>query len=215
MPLIKNASLENCGRIGVWEISEPTDFFRSGLALHPREKEEYSRINFDHKSLEWLASRYLTQHLHNKAERDPITKDDQGKPFFTESSQFLSLSHTDGFVASCFHDRPCGIDIQVYDKKTLKVAPRILSKEEMQRYLSKPDLSLATFYWSAKEAVYKAYGKRKLEFRTEIILRSFTQSDHQMRGEIALIKDHLHLNYLVEGYFDERFVLVTAIEINA
>lgn len=215
MPLIKNVSLDNRGRIGVWEISESSDFFKSQLALIPEETLEYSRINFDHKSLEWLASRYLTQHLHKKEVRDPIAKDVQGKPFFTKSKQFLSLSHTDGFVAACFHLRPCGIDIQVYDEKTMKVASRILSKKEMERFLPHPDLSLTTFFWSAKEAVYKAYGKRKLEFRTEIILRSFTKDDHRMNGEIALIKDDLNLSYRIEGYFYEKFVLVTAIENDA
>lgn len=212
MPLVHNAPLDLSGRIGIWEIAESLDFFNSKLLLTPREKEEYLKIKFEHKSLEWWASRYLTMLLHQKEIRDPIIKDEQGKPFFEQSKRFLSLSHTDGYVASCFHDKPCGIDIQVYDEKTLTVAPRILSSVEMRKFLPQSDLHMATFYWSAKEAVYKAYGKRKLEFRREIRLESFKREAKHIFGKISIAKGKTHLNYEINGYLKKKYLVVTAIQ---
>ena len=39
----------------------------------------------------------------------------------------------------------------------------------------KNDLSEYTALWSAKEAVYKLYGQKKLHFKTQIILTDFSQ----------------------------------------
>ena len=68
-------------------------------------------------------------------------------------------------------------------------------------------------YWGAKEALYKAYGKRKLEFREHIILEPFEYSVSfgQCRGYVK--KDAEFLIFDIHYRLIENYMLVYAMQI--
>lgn len=46
------------------------------------------------------------------AEKSDITRDEKGKPYFTDMNLEFSLSHTGQLWMCMFSGRPCGLDIQ-------------------------------------------------------------------------------------------------------
>ena len=69
------------------------------------------------------------------------------------------------------------------------------------------------FYWGAKEALYKAYGRRELDFREHIIIEPFdlNSPEGEMRGRIT--KGDFSANYQLKYRSVQDFVLVYAWEL--
>jgi phosphopantetheinyl transferase len=99
-----------------------------------------------------------------------IFYDEYKKPHFTEGNYYLSISHTNKYVASIVHpEKLVGIDIEKISNKALKVASKFLSKEEFELLHKQTDKELyATIFWAAKEALYKLYGKKSLIFAKQL-----------------------------------------------
>lgn len=55
----------------------------------------------------------------------------EGKPFLTDDSFFISISHTKGYVAVILNPKtPVGIDIEQYGKRVHKVFDRFIRPDE-------------------------------------------------------------------------------------
>ena len=71
---------------------------------------------------------------------------------------YLSLSHTDGYVAAAVSDLPVGVDIERTDRKLAKgLYDRIVCGKEKALYAA-PDNTQLLQLWTAKEAFLKAIG---------------------------------------------------------
>lgn len=214
MPLITNTSLGNYGKIGIWKISESEEFFVSKLSVSSSEKAELDQINIPQKRLHWLAARHILNSLSGLEKREHLNKDEFGKPFYKKSNQHFSLSHSGNFAAALLGPDQCGLDIQTFEQKISKIVPRILSGIELQKLAHAKDdeILMTTFAWSAKEAVYKAYGKKKLDFKKHILINSILKEGDIIKAEIELRKENVNINYEVTGWFDSEFVIVSAIK---
>lgn len=84
-----------------------------------------------------------------------------GKPCFVESSLHFSISHTKGHAFCVLADHPVGIDAEEKDRAiNLKLAEKILSPAEKERFLSASDKRTALLkLWVLKEASVKLTGK--------------------------------------------------------
>ena len=68
---------------------------------------------------------------------------------------YLSLSHTDGYVAAAVSDLPVGVDIERTNRKLAKgLYERIVCGNEKALYTA-PDNTQLLQLWTAKEAVFK------------------------------------------------------------
>ena len=68
---------------------------------------------------------------------------------------YLSLSHTDGYVAAAVSDLPVGVDIERTNRKLAKgLYERIVCSKEKALYAA-PDNTRLLQLWTAKEAVFK------------------------------------------------------------
>lgn len=68
---------------------------------------------------------------------------------------YLSLSHTDGYVAAAVSDLPVGVDIERTNRKLAKgLYDRIACGKEKALYAA-PDNTQLLQLWTAKEAVFK------------------------------------------------------------
>ena len=68
---------------------------------------------------------------------------------------YLSLSHTDGYVAAAVSDLPVGVDIERTNRKLAKgLYDRIVCGKEKALYAA-PDNTQLLQLWTAKEAVFK------------------------------------------------------------
>ncbi|MEG1607410.1 MAG: 4'-phosphopantetheinyl transferase superfamily protein [Mucinivorans sp.] len=84
-----------------------------------------------------------------------ISHRSSGAPFLTMSSQHLSVSHTDSYVALLASENPCGIDIELLNRNAAKVARRFTSLEETARVAHCFPCNPELLIWCTKEAIYK------------------------------------------------------------
>ncbi|NUO01260.1 MAG: 4'-phosphopantetheinyl transferase superfamily protein [Saprospiraceae bacterium] len=197
--------------VAIWKIVEPEDWFLANLGLTARELKQLADIK-GRKRVEWLAVRYLTHELSGLALRSPILKDDSGKPYLAHDGLHLSISHSGEMAAAALASLPVGIDIQRPVDKIERIAHKFLRPEEAVSLSLEHRLLHLHVYWGAKETLYKAYGRRELDFRAHIVTGPFAFDPEggtftgkvEKEGFIA----HYELRYeILEGY-----VLVYGVE---
>ena len=111
-----------------------------------------------------------------------------GKPWPVNKPGFISLSHSANWVAFCFHpNQPMGIDVETTRPQLSKVAPRILHHSELSILeKSQHKQRILQLFWGGKEALYKAYGKKNLEFSSQLVLSGIEDECNSFKGEIIL-----------------------------
>ena len=171
---IEKIHRENNRAWGLWHISEDE---RALLREASGETIPASLTN-PNKRLEHIAGRVLVKYLMTQSglKYMGIRKDDFGKPFPVDSTYQLSLSHSYPYVAALIDSsQPVGIDLEQPKPKLLKIAPRVLSKEELED--AGDDLVKHCVLWCAKEAMIKVYGKKDLALAENLIIAPFRCSN--------------------------------------
>jgi phosphopantetheinyl transferase len=172
--LVINETLNSTNRLGVWRIDEDEEYFLSHLQMSPTLLNEFEQLHPRHRC-EWLASRWLLAQMCH-SDHVAYTKDEYGKPHLPTGTPQFSISHTRGYGAVLLGDQPVGIDIQALDKKMLRVRDRVVGPQEVLPDPSDEDRYLLAvhFYWGAKEALYKAWGKRQIDAIADMQVEPFT-----------------------------------------
>ena len=167
MPLLLESANETM-RYAVWQLTENASFFEQALpSVFLVENEEYAAITHAARKLEWLAGRFLWYKMTGEPSNFSIKKNDFGKPYAPNTAFFHSISHSGAFVAWVEARTSCGIDIQVPKPAINRIADRIMHEsdwQELQTYNQNEQTNEhtrpldASLFWSAKEAVFKAWG---------------------------------------------------------
>ena len=110
------------------------------------------------------AGRRLLAEMYAEATGDPlpeITKGPHGKPYFSDSPWYFSITHTRHHAFCVLSDKPVGIDAEETDRKVnLALAEKILSPSEKKRYETAADKTSALLkLWVLKEAAVKCTGR--------------------------------------------------------
>lgn len=189
----------------------------SRLALQQSEADELSEIK-GRRRLEWLACRWLTHitlnelHLSDDFHRIAVLKDEFGKPYLKDAPLEVSFSHSHGRVAVLLQTVPCGIDIQFFVPKIQRIAHKFLSVQEAESLDAAHLLEHLHCYWVIKEAVFKAYGRRQLEFREHILVSPFAYNE-TATTLARVVKDASRHDYLVQLERHENYFLAWCHEI--
>lgn len=212
MPLHSQKKLTNQAEIGLWKIEEKEVFFLEQLLL-TREEERYIAKIKGHRRLEWLASRLLLHKMTGRKKRSASLKDENGKPFLIDSLYDISISHSRELAAVIAAPQPVGIDVQKIVDKIERIAHKYMRDEEMDSLKPETRLEHLHVYWGAKEALYKAYGRRQLDFKQHIFINPFDYdvtngsfSGYTKKGEEYMA---FNLNYEI---VEEEYVLVYGTE---
>lgn len=195
MPLLIHKHLEAELEIGLWQITEEETWFTDRLTLYPEEEQQLALIK-GHRRVEWLASRQLVHQMSGRAERGAFLKDEFGKPHLEDSSYQISISHSHRMTAAIAGSYALGIDIQKIVPKIGRIAHRFLNQEE-QSCLSLNFFHLQHLhvFWGAKEALYKAYGRRSLDFCQHLFVDPFKYHPH-----IGICQGHIKKNDYQKGF---------------
>lgn len=93
---------------------------------------------------------------------------ESGAPYIAGRDTNITVSHCATHACIAVSDvRPVGVDIEQQRQQLSRVAPRVLSHEELAAY-SSPSMLLRA--WTLKEALYKAALTPGLDFRKDIVL---------------------------------------------
>jgi len=213
MPLLDFYPLpEYKGYIGIWELEEDESFFLNRLDLHPEEASEVQNLKGGRK-LEWLSARYLLNRVVSEPGKTICLKDAAGKPFLVNSASHISISHSHNRTAVIYASRPTGIDIQLIVPKIERIGPKYLSEQEWQwAKTSTSFIEILHLFWGAKEAIYKAYGKKGVEFSQNIRIPQHQYVKGWNEFKVTLLIDSAEHIYEVYGKCAEQYMLVWCIE---
>ncbi len=177
MPLLDFRLLAPAVGRGLWLLTESEADL---LALAPTWLDaEGIPIRFTHpqRRREWLAGRVLAaeilQQLTGTAGATvAVVTDAFGRPRLeTGTAGALSLTHGGGHVGvlvALGAGARAALDLEPPRAKTLTLASRFLNPAELAAVGADPDR--AALAWSLKETLYKAYGRRQLDFRRHLDL---------------------------------------------
>ena len=207
--LLETRHLENDVALAIWKIEETDDYFLRLLNLTIEERSEIAQMKGRRKT-EWLASRWLWNILTKDDQHGPLVKDVYGKPYILESCWHMSISHTHEYTSVIAAPFLVGIDIQIKVDKITRLAEKFLADEELEQVnLSASPIDHLHVYWGAKESLYKAYGRRALDFKSHLLIKSFNLEQGVTRG--FLNKDYSK-EFEIRFEIRKNIVLVYALE---
>ncbi len=212
MPLVFQEPFDPPGEWGLWHIDEPEAGLRAALHLYGAEEEQLHAIRGEERRREFLAARLLLHRMSGRESRGELVKDPSGKPHLVDSDFFVSISHTVDFSAALAHPRACGVDVQRIVPRITRIAPRFIAPAESARLVDEHRLLQQHLIWSAKEAMYKAYGLRQIDFRAHLTV-DLGEDFHpgSTTGRAVLQTEDCRMTFdLRLGIFD-GFVLVGAV----
>lgn len=150
-------------RIAIWKNNSAVEdnFTELAFALSPRDQERYASIRHPLKKKEFLSARAAFAALGESPAL--LSYSEKGKPEFPHG--FVSLSHNHDYGAAIISlENPVGIDVERLDRQVARVRHKFVHQEEEEVAQTLSDL----FIWVAKEAAYKMYGRKELDFRNDI-----------------------------------------------
>lgn len=170
MAEIVRKNIDEHSHYAIWQISESVEELRSALSLRAEEDMLYNTFVAESRKKQWLAYRLLIREMLSPAEF-PVEYDESGKPFLAGSNYHISVTHTEDLAAVIIsqYDR-VGIDMERIKPRVAKVREKFLSPVELASISGERELEQLTLGWCAKEALYKLYGKRDLDFRENILI---------------------------------------------
>ena len=150
----------------VWKVEESLEAL---LALLPDARrvcceQELLQFASERRKIEWLSVRVLLYFM--LKEDKQIGYSSEGKPFLTDDSFFISISHTKGYVAVILNPQtPVGIDIEQYGKRVHKVFDRFIRPDEQVEAYQGDTTWGGLLHWSAKETVFKCMKNADADLR--------------------------------------------------
>lgn len=208
MPLVHQRAVTKNTRLGIWEIKEDETFFQQRMSLSREDKMKIAEMH-EGRRLEWLTGRYLVKKL---VGRNCVCKTQQtGKPYLENSDLQISISHSKGLVTAVVAPKSVGIDIQQITPKVGRVAKKFMRSVEAASLKPESYLEHLHVYWGAKEALYKAYGNRGLDFRKHIHVNPFSyQTKGNCKGCVTKNEYYSDFDLHYERYHNH--ILVFALE---
>ncbi len=154
-----------------WEMTESLEYLLEISRLSESEQEELHKIEPSHLKLQFVVKHLLLHVICKNANiQNPVLiKDEHGKPKIKDQKAAISISHTPNLLAVALHlKQDIGLDLERPREQLMRIMPRISCPEEI--HLINNNLEFATIHWSIKEALYKLYGKRKVDFKTNLLI---------------------------------------------
>lgn len=181
----------------VWLIEESLVELQKSLL--PLDLQEFHQIKLLKKKYEYAATRILLYYIakQEKWNYQGIEKNATGKPYLKNIPLEITISHAYPLVAVATSPSSLGIDVEKVQSKIAHVAPRVFTLQEMQA--TQNDLSLLTQLWTAKEAIYKAYSYKELNFKENITCEFCYKKQQFCKGIIR--KGSLQKTYILEHHW--------------
>lgn len=175
--------------------------------LTDAEKQQLLSFKHEARKQEYVATRILRhrvfgfQHIHY---------DPHGAPYI-EDEGYISISHCKNTVGLALNkEYKVGLDLESPRSQILKLKSKFLSETEYVEFNTDDPLEV-TKIWSAKEALYKLAGRKKIHFKSELLL--FKNKLGEWSGKIVNPESDLFVklnifehNGMIISINDERII---------
>ena len=210
MPIIFRKNIKNHGVLGVWKITESVDDMLSMIQFSEDDYATFEKFKIKSRQAHWLAYRLAARQLLDPDEECNFFYDSHGKLHFLDLNYQISVTHS-GIYAGVIISRShyVGLDIEKLGDRIGGLADKFLMEEEIKNLPLENRQRYLTVLWSAKEALYKLFGKPKVQFDRDIYLSPF---DLKRKGTFNGRIDNYGVvrDYVLEYEFsdDDEYVLV-------
>ena len=182
MPIVRKIAC-NGGWGAIWKVTEEFDTLCDMLINGSDYRTKaLTKFTLPKRRLEYIAVRVLLQTL--MQEEVEIAYHATGRPFLTNSSTNISISHTHGYVAILLSDTHIpGIDIERITPKALTLKERIVGPSENAHTTEEVIL-----HWCAKETAYKILDAEGIDFIKDLQLFNQGSDIHALptNGNVGL-----------------------------
>ena len=147
--------------------------------------------------------------LHN-INNEVLFYDDNGKPHLL-NNKFISISHSFDYCGVIVSDVKVGIDIEKFRSKILNISKKFVSESDLA-LIKVSSVENITKVWSIKEAVYKAFGHNKIDFKKNIIIKSVNKEFN--KATVLIFNNEISENYSIEIYNFSQYICCIAKQID-
>ena len=213
MPIIYKQEIGDHTILGVWKISESVDELLSLIQFSEGERETFEKFKLKSRQAHWLSYRIAIRELMGNDCSCDFHYDEHGKLHFSNIDYSLSVTHSglySGVIISKKHY--VGIDIEKLNDRINHLASKFLNEEEMKRLPEEDQDRFLTIVWSAKEAIYKLYGKSEVQL-DNITIEPFSIANEGIMAtklEIGSVKKSYKAHYHFSD--DGEYILVFSID---
>lgn len=155
MPKYAHHTFEG-GGIAIWHITESAETLYAMLGMQ-RYDAALNAMHHEERRTEWLAVRVLLTEVLGRDKE--IAYHSTGRPYLTDGSFCISISHTKGYAAIAYHrSYRVGVDIERISPRVMRIADRFTHASEglyMDKCNEEERLMYLLINWSAKETLYK------------------------------------------------------------
>lgn len=190
MPEIFNIVINSFASLSVWQNSETEEFFYNHLSLSLADKRGIQDLKLRKRRVERLGCRAALVSLLRTPSVE-ITYSAYGSPQLND--HYLSFSHSGDLSAAAVSQyQRIGIDIQKITPKIDALFPKFLNETEIHTFdvSNRQQLHLL---WGAKEAAYKLYQQKNLDFAKHIHLLHFDAQ--QGKGKIITESESINIQF--------------------
>lgn len=162
--------------------------------LTPDELLRFKTFRHIKRQREFIATRALRHHLFGL---ETIHYSKEGAPFLHKDVH-ISISHSKNNVAIAVNTAfTVGLDLEAVRDDITQVMHRFLSEAE-QASFDCSDPKIVTSIWSAKEALYKLAGRKKIFFAKELLISNtepnwtgrIVNPDHELLVKLDIFERH-------------------------
>ncbi|MBR5764516.1 MAG: 4'-phosphopantetheinyl transferase superfamily protein [Bacteroidaceae bacterium] len=207
----------DCGDVKVYAIklSETLDSMLDCLPNKARYLEKIAKFKASGRKLEWVGVRYLLYLVRGFDEE--IEYKENGSPIFRQSETYISITHSKGWasVALC-NEHPIGLDMEKKSPQAFRIHTHYMESDEplwtdSQHLLENSSLAV----WSGKEAVYKLLDKEGVDFKKQMKVVGYHQTDGAFTDGFMVMKQSVNEAFAdslkVYYHFADEYVITLAV----
>lgn len=206
MPLHYQHNINDFTRLAVWKIEESEEFFTQKVTIQ-------QAVTHPHKRLQHLAGRFLLPYLFPEFPSELIQIADTRKPYLPDESYHFSISHCGDYAAAIVSSTSrVGIDVEMITHRVYKIRNKFLHPTELEqwnieRLEEDQKYRTLTLLWSAKEALFKWWGKGDVDFSDCMQVEG---SNLQSSGMLKAVfrKDDFVAHLLLQYHLNNELSLV-------
>lgn len=188
----------------LWKLSETETQLSNLLNISLSSKSKLDLIKSSSQRRQFLGVQNLLN-LH-KIKNDMLSYDDNGKPHLL-NNKFISISHSFDYCGVIVSNVKVGLDIEKFRSKILNISKKFVSESDLS-LIKLNSIENVTKVWSIKEAVFKAFGHNKIDFKKNIIIKSVNKKFN--KANVLIFKNEISENYSIEIYNFSEYICCVA-----
>lgn len=188
----------------LWKLSETETQLSNLLNISLSSKSKLDLIKSSSQRKQFLGVQNLLN-LH-KIKNDMLSYDDNGKPHLL-NNKFISISHSFDYCGVIVSNVKVGLDIEKFRSKILNISKKFVSESDLS-LIKLNSIENVTKVWSIKEAVFKAFGHNKIDFKKNIIIKSVNEKFN--KANVLIFKNEISENYSIEIYNFSEYICCVA-----